>query len=210
MRGANEEGGGGGFQHRHRIENKSFYDYRGHLGIHLQNRLYERDHRDRVGLQPSASYLYLTGPPDATHEPADAITTVLARNAVLPMKNSAVNALAWCNQAHLDIATFTHQAHCLLAGNDTGHIIQWNGQTLNWEPPSIPAHTEAIRDIQYSHDSRNLLTCGKGGAVKCVGMKQTVLLLLLLLSPVLHHCLCAGVRACVRVRRCAKHLNWCP
>ncbi len=162
-------GGSSTYFHRQRIENKSFYDYRANLGIYLRNRLYERDYRDSMGVQPSTSYLYRTAPPHRAQNPADAFTTVLARNGSLQHhKNYAINALAWSNRAHLDIATFTHQAHFLLAGNDMGQIVQWNGHTLNWEPPLVPAHTEAIRDISYSHDSQNLLTCGKGGVVKCV------------------------------------------
>ena len=152
--------------HRLRIENKSFFDYRANLGIDLQRRLYERDYRDVVGTQPSTSFLYLSAPPNRSQNPADAFTSVLARNAVMHNRNSAINALAWSNRARLDIATYTHQAHFLLTGSDTGDIVQWNGSTFNWEPPSVPAHTEAIRDLQFSHDSQNLLTCGKGGVVK--------------------------------------------
>ena len=166
MRGMGDDSAG--MYHRQRIENKSFYDYRANLGIHLQNRLYVRDFRDQIGVQPSNSFLYMTAPPNEAQNPANAFTTVLARNGVLHSKNTAINALAWSNRAHLDIATFTHQAHFLLAGNDTGQIVQWNGQTLNWEPPLVPAHTEAIRDIRFSHDSQNLLTCGKSGVVKYV------------------------------------------
>jgi len=155
-----------GSYHRQRIENKSFYDYRANLGIFLQNRLYERDFRDNVSAQPSASFLYMMTPPHASLNPADAFTTVLARNAIMHNRNSPVNALAWSNRARLDIATYTHQAHFLLTGSGSGDIVQWNGHTLNWEPPSVPAHTEAIRDMRFSHDSQNLLTCGKGGIVK--------------------------------------------
>ncbi len=96
--------------HRQRIENTSFYDYRANFGIALQSQLYERDHRDHVGPQPSTAYLFLTSPPRASDNPASAFATVLARNAVMTHRNSAINALAWSNRARWDIATYTHQA----------------------------------------------------------------------------------------------------
>jgi polyadenylation factor subunit 2 len=88
----------------------------------LQNRVWQRDHRDRIALQPENSYIPDMMPPSSYLEnPSNAITTRFVKTATNKMR-CPIFTLAW-----------TPEGRRLITGASSGEFTLWNGLTFNFE-----------------------------------------------------------------------------
>jgi len=87
-----------------------------------QNRIWQRDFRDRRALQPENSYIPDYMPPSSYLEnPSNAITTRFVKTATNKMR-CPVFTLAW-----------TPEGRRLITGASSGEFTLWNGLTFNFE-----------------------------------------------------------------------------
>jgi polyadenylation factor subunit 2 len=90
--------------------------------IHFQNRVWQRDQRDRRALQPENSYIPDMMPPSSYIEnPSNAITTRFVKTATNKMR-CPIFTLAW-----------TPEGRRLITGASSGEFTLWNGLTFNFE-----------------------------------------------------------------------------
>lgn len=88
----------------------------------LQNRIWQRDHRDRRALQPENCYVSELMPPSSyLDNPSNAITTRFVKTATNKMR-CPIFTLAW-----------TPEGRRLITGASSGEFTLWNGLTFNFE-----------------------------------------------------------------------------
>lgn len=90
--------------------------------ILLQNRLWQRDFRDRDHLQPDSLYVpHVLPPPSYPENPFNAVTTRFVKTATNKVR-CPVFCLAW-----------TPEGRRLITGTSSGEFTLWNGLTFNFE-----------------------------------------------------------------------------
>jgi len=100
---------------------------RGRLEFNLrsrnfQARLWQRDYRDRLAVQPDSIYVPQMLPPSSyLDNPANAITTRFVKTATNKMR-CPIFTLAW-----------TPEGRRLVTGASSGEFTLWNGLTFNFE-----------------------------------------------------------------------------
>lgn len=88
----------------------------------LQNRLWQRDYRDREHLQPDVLYIpHVLPPPSYRENPFNAVTTRFVKTATNKVR-CPVFCLAW-----------TPEGRRLITGTSSGEFTLWNGLTFNFE-----------------------------------------------------------------------------
>lgn len=97
-------------------------DYNAAIIKALENRVWQRDHRDRHALQPDVLYLPEVLPPPAYKDnPINAVTTRFVKTATNKMR-CPIFCMAW-----------TPEGRRLVTGASSGEFTLWNGLTFNFE-----------------------------------------------------------------------------
>lgn len=92
------------------------------FGFLFQNRIWQRDYRDRRALQPESIYVSeMLPPPSYMDNPINAVTTRFVKTATNKMR-CPIFTLAW-----------TPEGRRLVTGASSGEFTLWNGLTFNFE-----------------------------------------------------------------------------
>ncbi|XP_077361831.1 pre-mRNA 3' end processing protein WDR33 isoform X2 [Festucalex cinctus] len=134
--------------------NRKTIDYNPSVIRYLQNRQWQRDHRDRRAIQPDAGcYNDLVPPLGMLNNPMNAVTTKFVRTSTNKVK-CPVFVIRW-----------TPEGRRLVTGASSGEFTLWNGLTFNFET-ILQAHDSPVRAMTWSHNDMWMLTADHGGYVK--------------------------------------------
>ncbi|XP_053693919.1 uncharacterized protein LOC128741846 [Sabethes cyaneus] len=129
-------------------------DYNASIIKALENRTWQRDYRDRHGLQPENIYLpELLPPPSYMDNPINSVTTRFVKTATNKMR-CPIFTLAW-----------TPEGRRLVTGASSGEFTLWNGLTFNFET-ILQAHDVSVRTMVWSHNDNWMVTGDHSGFVK--------------------------------------------
>ncbi|XP_037830345.1 pre-mRNA 3' end processing protein WDR33 [Kryptolebias marmoratus] len=134
--------------------NRKTIDYNPSVIRYLENRLWQRDHRDFRAIQPDAGcYNDLVPPLGMLNNPMNAVTTKFVRTSTNKVK-CPVFVIRW-----------TPEGRRLVTGASSGEFTLWNGLTFNFET-ILQAHDSPVRAMTWSHNDMWMLTADHGGYVK--------------------------------------------
>ncbi|XP_008335663.1 pre-mRNA 3' end processing protein WDR33 [Cynoglossus semilaevis] len=134
--------------------NRKTIDYNPSVIRYLENRLWQRDHRDLRAIQPDAGfYNDLVPPLGMLNNPMNAVTTKFVRTSTNKVK-CPVFVIRW-----------TPEGRRLVTGASSGEFTLWNGLTFNFET-ILQAHDSPVRAMTWSHNDMWMLTADHGGFVK--------------------------------------------
>uniref|UniRef100_A0A1A7YYS2 pre-mRNA 3' end processing protein WDR33 n=1 Tax=Iconisemion striatum TaxID=60296 RepID=A0A1A7YYS2_9TELE len=134
--------------------NRKTIDYNPSVIRYLENRLWQRDHRDFRAIQPDAGcYNDLVPPLGMLSNPMNAVTTKFVRTSTNKVK-CPVFVIRW-----------TPEGRRLVTGASSGEFTLWNGLTFNFET-ILQAHDSPVRAMTWSHNDMWMLTADHGGYVK--------------------------------------------
>ncbi|XP_077412257.1 pre-mRNA 3' end processing protein WDR33 isoform X2 [Vanacampus margaritifer] len=134
--------------------NRKTIDYNPSVIRYLQNRQWQRDHRDLRAIQPDAGcYNDLVPPLGMLNNPMNAVTTKFVRTSTNKVK-CPVFVIRW-----------TPEGRRLVTGASSGEFTLWNGLTFNFET-ILQAHDSPVRAMTWSHNDMWMLTADHGGYVK--------------------------------------------
>ncbi|XP_049604268.1 pre-mRNA 3' end processing protein WDR33 isoform X1 [Syngnathus scovelli] len=134
--------------------NRKTIDYNPSVIRYLQNRQWQRDHRDLRAIQPDAGcYNDLVPPIGMLNNPMNAVTTKFVRTSTNKVK-CPVFVIRW-----------TPEGRRLVTGASSGEFTLWNGLTFNFET-ILQAHDSPVRAMTWSHNDMWMLTADHGGYVK--------------------------------------------
>ncbi|XP_045606617.1 uncharacterized protein Wdr33 [Procambarus clarkii] len=120
----------------------------------LENRVWQRDERDRCTLQADVCYASEILPPIAYPvNPINAVVTKFVRTSTNKAK-CPIFCLAW-----------TPEGRRLVTGASSGEFTLWNGLTFNFET-ILQAHDSSVRTMVWSHNDQWMVTGDTGGFVK--------------------------------------------
>lgn len=106
------------------------------FGAQMQNRVWQRDYRDRRALQPDVIYYPdLLPPPSYVDNPINAVTTRFVKTATNKMR-CPIFCMAW-----------TPEGRRLVTGASSGEFTLWNGLTFNFETILQVDWTKEMRDV---------------------------------------------------------------
>lgn len=129
-------------------------DYNAAIVRSLENRIWQRDQRDRHALQPESIYIpELLPPPSYMDNPSNAVTTKFVKTATNKMR-CPIFTLAW-----------TPEGRRLVTGASSGEFTLWNGLTFNFET-ILQAHDVPVRTMVWSHNDSWMVTGDHAGFVK--------------------------------------------
>lgn len=112
-------------------------DYNSSIVRALENRIWQRDYRDRRALQPENIYCpEMLPPPSYMDNPINAVTTRFVKTATNKMR-CPIFTLAW-----------TPEGRRLVTGASSGEFTLWNGLTFNFE---------TILQVKYPAENRGKL-----------------------------------------------------
>ncbi|XP_056328678.1 pre-mRNA 3' end processing protein WDR33 isoform X1 [Danio aesculapii] len=134
--------------------NRKTIDYNPSVIRHLENRLWQRDHRDFRAVQPDAGcYNELVPPVGMLSNPMNAVTTKFVRTSTNKVK------------CPVFVVRWTPEGRRLVTGASSGEFTLWNGLTFNFET-ILQAHDSPVRAMTWSHNDMWMLTADHGGYVK--------------------------------------------
>ncbi|XP_066565852.1 pre-mRNA 3' end processing protein WDR33 isoform X2 [Amia ocellicauda] len=134
--------------------NRKTIDYNPSVIRHLENRLWQRDHRDFRTIQPDAGfYNELVPPMGMLNNPMNAVTTKFVRTSTNKVK------------CPVFVVRWTPEGRRLVTGASSGEFTLWNGLTFNFET-ILQAHDSPVRAMTWSHNDMWMLTADHGGYVK--------------------------------------------
>ncbi|XP_043990960.1 pre-mRNA 3' end processing protein WDR33 [Gambusia affinis] len=134
--------------------NRKTIDYNPSVIRYLENRLWQRDHRDFRAIQPDAGcYNDLVPPLGMLNNPMNAVTTKFVRTSTNKVK-CPVFVIRW-----------TPEGRRLVTGASSGEFTLWNGLTFNFET-ILQAHDSPVRAMTWSHNDMWMLTADHSGYVK--------------------------------------------
>ncbi|XP_046883194.1 pre-mRNA 3' end processing protein WDR33 isoform X3 [Hypomesus transpacificus] len=134
--------------------NRKTIDYNPSVIRYLENRLWQRDHRDFRAIQPDAAcYNDLVPPVGMLNNSMNAVTTKFVRTSTNKVK-CPVFVIRW-----------TPEGRRLVTGASSGEFTLWNGLTFNFET-ILQAHDSPVRAMTWSHNDMWMLTADHGGYVK--------------------------------------------
>ncbi|XP_033838350.1 pre-mRNA 3' end processing protein WDR33 isoform X2 [Periophthalmus magnuspinnatus] len=134
--------------------NRKTIDYNPSVIRYLENRLWQRDHRDQRAIQPDAAcYNDLVPPLGMLRNPMNAVTTKFVRTSTNKVK-CPVFVIRW-----------TPEGRRLVTGASSGEFTLWNGLTFNFET-ILQAHDSSVRAMTWSHNDMWMLTADNNGYVK--------------------------------------------
>ncbi|XP_035734797.1 pre-mRNA 3' end processing protein WDR33-like [Vespa mandarinia] len=129
-------------------------DYNSAIIKSLENRVWQRDYRDRRALQPDVIYYPdLLPPPSYVDNPINAVTTRFVKTATNKMR-CPIFCMAW-----------TPEGRRLVTGASSGEFTLWNGLTFNFET-ILQAHDSPVRTMVWSHNESWMVTGDHAGYVK--------------------------------------------
>ncbi|KAG5883157.1 hypothetical protein JTB14_033408 [Gonioctena quinquepunctata] len=129
-------------------------DYNAAIIKELENRVWQRDYRDRRALQPDAMYYPdLMPPPSYPDNPINCVTTRFVKTATNKMR-CPIFCMAW-----------TPEGRRLVTGASSGEFTLWNGLTFNFET-ILQAHDSPVRTMVWSHNDSWMITGDHAGYVK--------------------------------------------
>ncbi|TKR59859.1 hypothetical protein L596_029471 [Steinernema carpocapsae] len=129
-------------------------DYTSPMLNYLQDRLWQKDRKDRPRIQPDTLYQCKTLPPCATRDnPVDCVMSRFVRAAMNKVK-CPVYATCW-----------TPEGKRLITGASSGEFTLWNGTAFNFET-ILQAHGSAVRAMQWSHNEQWMISADHDGYVK--------------------------------------------
>lgn len=134
--------------------NRKTIDYNPSVIRHLENRLWQRDHRDFRAIQPDAGcFNDLVPPVGMLSNPMNAVTTKFVRTSTNKVK------------CPVFVVRWTPEGRRLVTGASSGEFTLWNGLTFNFET-ILQAHDSPVRAMTWSHNDMWMLTADHGGYVK--------------------------------------------
>ncbi|KAI1883225.1 hypothetical protein AGOR_G00243030 [Albula goreensis] len=134
--------------------NRKTIDYNPSVIRYLENRLWQRDHRDFRAIQPDAGcYNDLVPPVGMLSNPMNAVTTKFVRTSTNKVK------------CPVFVVRWTPEGRRLVTGASSGEFTLWNGLTFNFET-ILQAHDSPVRAMTWSHNDMWMLTADHGGYVK--------------------------------------------
>lgn len=129
-------------------------DYNSSVIKYLENRVWQRDYRDRRAMQPdTAYYTEMTPPLSMPDNPINAVTTKFVRTSTNKMR-CPIFCVAW-----------TPEGRRLVTGASSGEFTLWNGLTFNFET-ILQAHDSPVRCMVWSHNDMWMVTGDHAGYVK--------------------------------------------
>ncbi|XP_017773061.1 PREDICTED: pre-mRNA 3' end processing protein WDR33 isoform X2 [Nicrophorus vespilloides] len=129
-------------------------DYNSSIIKALENRVWQRDFRDRRALQPDVMYYPdLMPPPSYPDNPINCVTTRFVKTATNKMR-CPIFCMAW-----------TPEGRRLVTGASSGEFTLWNGLTFNFET-ILQAHDSPVRTMVWSHNDSWMVTGDHAGYVK--------------------------------------------
>ncbi|CAH0558213.1 unnamed protein product [Brassicogethes aeneus] len=129
-------------------------DYNSAIIEELENRVWQRDFRDRRALQPDAMYYPdMMPPPSYPDNPINCVTTRFVKTATNKMR-CPIFCMAW-----------TPEGRRLVTGASSGEFTLWNGLTFNFET-ILQAHDSPVRTMVWSHNDSWMVTGDHAGYVK--------------------------------------------
>ncbi|XP_056600591.1 pre-mRNA 3' end processing protein WDR33 [Triplophysa dalaica] len=134
--------------------NRKTIDYNPSVIRYLENRLWQRDHRDFRAIQPDAGYYNdLVPPVGMLSNSMNAVTTKFVRTSTNKVK------------CPVFVVRWTPEGRRLVTGASSGEFTLWNGLTFNFET-ILQAHDSPVRAMTWSHNDMWMLTADHGGYVK--------------------------------------------
>ncbi|KAB5535894.1 hypothetical protein PHYPO_G00123180 [Pangasianodon hypophthalmus] len=134
--------------------NRKTIDYNPSVIRYLENRLWQRDHRDLRAIQPDAGcFNDLVPPVGMLNNPMNAVTTKFVRTSTNKVK------------CPVFVVRWTPEGRRLVTGASSGEFTLWNGLTFNFET-ILQAHDSPVRAMTWSHNDMWMLTADHGGYVK--------------------------------------------
>ncbi|VDN05387.1 unnamed protein product [Thelazia callipaeda] len=128
-------------------------DYVANVLNHYEARLWQRDVRDRIAIQPDILYQNTTVPPTPSDKTIDCVLNKFVRAAMNKVK-CPIYSICW-----------TPEGKRLVTGASTGEFTLWNGTAFNFET-ILQAHDTAIRALKWSHNDQWLVSADHDGFVK--------------------------------------------
>lgn len=129
-------------------------DYNSAIIVALENRIWQRDFRDRRALQPDVMYYPdMMPPPSYPDNPINCVTTRFVKTATNKMR-CPIFCMAW-----------TPEGRRLVTGASSGEFTLWNGLTFNFET-ILQAHDSPVRCMVWSHNDSWMVTGDHAGYVK--------------------------------------------
>lgn len=129
-------------------------DYNSSIVKYLENRVWQRDYRDRRAIQPDSGYYTEMMPPmSMVDNPINAVTTKFVRTSTNKMR-CPIFCVAW-----------TPEGRRLVTGASSGEFTLWNGLTFNFET-ILQAHDSPVRCMVWSHNDSWMVTGDHAGYVK--------------------------------------------
>ncbi|XP_050309444.1 pre-mRNA 3' end processing protein WDR33 isoform X2 [Anthonomus grandis grandis] len=129
-------------------------DYNSSVIKELENRIWQRDYRDRRALQPDSMYYPdLMPPPSYLDNPINCVTSRFVKTATNKMR-CPIFCMAW-----------TPEGRRLVTGASSGEFTLWNGLTFNFET-ILQAHDSPVRTMVWSHNDSWMVTGDHVGYVK--------------------------------------------
>ncbi|XP_067139620.1 pre-mRNA 3' end processing protein WDR33 [Centruroides vittatus] len=129
-------------------------DYNSAVVKYIENRIWQRDYRDRRCIQPDNGYYTEMVPPlSMVDNPINAVTTKFVRTSTNKMR-CPIFCVAW-----------TPEGRRLVTGASSGEFTLWNGLTFNFET-ILQAHDSPVRCMVWSHSDVWMVTGDHSGYVK--------------------------------------------
>ncbi|KAL6613805.1 hypothetical protein ACP70R_036075 [Stipagrostis hirtigluma subsp. patula] len=129
-------------------------DYTSSVVRYVQARMWQRDARDRVTLQPTPAAV-LDMLPSVAY-PDNPSTSFAAK-----FVHSSINK----NRCAINRVLWTPSGRRLITGSQSGEFTLWNGQSFNFEM-ILQAHDQPVRSMVWSNNENWMVTGDDGGAIK--------------------------------------------
>jgi polyadenylation factor subunit 2 len=129
-------------------------DYNTSVLNYLENRVWQRDQRDRRVLLPDALYANaMVPPPNMLDQPMNCVTSKFIRTSTNKIR-CPIFCVCW-----------TPEGRRLVTGASSGEFTLWSGLTFNFET-ILQAHDTSVRSMVWSHNDQWMLTGDHAGFVK--------------------------------------------
>lgn len=120
----------------------------------VEGRCFRRDEGDLPSLQPHTTSIRKLLPPTAMRDH-------LASSMATRFCHTSVNK----TRGPINCAVWTPEGRRLITGAATGELTLWNGTAYNFELV-MQGHHNAVRAMEWSHNSKWLITADQGGLIK--------------------------------------------
>lgn len=129
-------------------------DYTSTVVRYMQIRMWQRNSRDRMILQPTPAAAVDVLPTVAYSDNPSTSFVAKFVHTSLNKNRCSINRVLW-----------TPTGRRLITGSQSGEFTLWNGQSFNFEM-ILQAHDQAIRSMVWSHNDNWMVSGDDGGAIK--------------------------------------------